>query len=97
MPGYLYIISESPNGPVKIGRSISPGSRLATLQTGNPRPLRIYASYLLPDDDVVMAEEHLHHELEHRAMVGEWFDLPENFMAGYMPDFFLSLGLEPIR
>lgn len=95
--GHLYLISEGPDGPIKIGHSVAPDARLATLQTGNARPLRIHASYMLMRDDAIFAEECLHQELEERALVGEWFDLSEDFISSYMPDFFLSIGLEPLR
>lgn len=92
----LYLISEGPDGPIKIGRSISARSRLATLQTGNARPLAIASAYSMPLDQVIEAEQYLHEELAHRALVGEWFDLSENFMRQYLPDFFLSNGYEAV-
>lgn len=90
----LYIISEGPDGPIKIGRSRSAGARLLTLQTGNSRPLRIAAAYTMPIDQVTEAESYLHEELERHALVGEWFDLSEDFMREYMPDFILANGYE---
>lgn len=93
--GQLYLISEGPDGPIKIGRSaISAKSRLATLQTGNARPLKIAAAYTMPLDQVIEAEQYLHEELDRHALVGEWFDLSEDFMREYMPDFFLANGYE---
>lgn len=90
----LYIISEMLDGPVKIGRSVSAKSRLASLQTGNSRPLHLAAVYTMDAETVVTAEEYLHEELERHALVGEWFDLSVDFMRAYMPDFFLSNGFE---
>ena len=95
--GQLYIISEGPDGPVKIGRSFSAKSRLATLQTGNARPLKIAAAYTMPMDEVIEAEQYLHEELGRHALVGEWFELSEDFMREYMPDFFLSNGYEVVE
>jgi len=98
MIAHLYIISEGPDGPVKIGRTISaPSARLASLQTGNPRPLHIYRSYVLPCDEVIAAERELHEELNLFGLIGEWFEIPESFIDRYMPDFFLSNGFEPLR
>lgn len=90
----LYIISEGPEGPVKIGRSTSARIRLGTLQTGNARPLSVAAVYTMPIDQVIEAEQYLHEELGHWALVGEWFELSEQFMAEYMPDFILANGYE---
>ena len=95
--GELYIISEGPEGPVKIGRSISAKSRLSSLQTGNSRPLTILAAYSMPADQVIEAETILHEELEYRALIGEWFGLSERFMKVYMPDFFLANGFEVVK
>lgn len=92
---FLYIISEGEDGPIKIGRSRNPGSRLLELQTGNARRLRVVASYELTHDEACDAERRLHEELADWALSGEWFQLDEKFMAGYVPDFFLSIGLEP--
>lgn len=92
----LYLISEGPEGPVKIGRSVSAKTRLAGLQTGNARPLSIIAAYTMPADQVIEAEQYLHEELEFWALVGEWFDLSERFMFEYMPDFMLANGFEVI-
>lgn len=38
---YVYAIAEADDGPVKIGHSKDPIARLRTMQTGNPRRLRI--------------------------------------------------------
>jgi hypothetical protein len=92
---FLYIISEGEHGPVKIGRSRNPGARLYELQTGNARFLRLVATYELTHDEACDAERLLHDELDGHSMAGEWFDLSESFMLEYMPDFFLSEGLEP--
>lgn len=90
----VYIITEGPAGPVKIGRSVSARTRLASLQTGNSRRLTIVASYALSSDEAVVAEQYLHDELKYAALVGEWFNLSVDFMQRYMPDFFLANGFE---
>lgn len=38
---FVYVIGEHDHGPLKIGTSRDPVSRLRTMQTGNPRRLRI--------------------------------------------------------
>jgi hypothetical protein len=57
--------------------------------------LRLGVRYELTHDEACDAERVLHEELAAWAMSGEWFELDEKFMAEYMPDFFLSEGLEP--
>lgn len=90
----LYVIGEGRSGPIKIGRSKSARARLAALQTGNPRRLKLLASYRMEPDSVSLAESYLHEELSRFAMMGEWFDLDASFIAEYMPDFMLSNGFE---
>lgn len=92
----LYLISEGPDGPIKIGRSKQPYGRLSDLQTGNSRALRLAAAYRMPADDAITAENYLHEELQRYALVGEWFDLSEKFMREYLPDFFLANGFEVV-
>jgi hypothetical protein len=89
---HLYVISEGEAGPVKIGRSISAPSRLCSLQTGNPRPLRILAAWEVRADEINEAESTLHEELEGFALIGEWFALSERFILDYMPDYFGANG-----
>lgn len=91
---HLYIISEGPDGPVKIGRSKSVHSRLSSLQTGNARNLRILAAWRMPFDWAVEAERDLLSELSDWAMKGEWLNLDEVFIRDYMPDFFRSVGID---
>jgi hypothetical protein len=55
---FVYVIGEADDGPIKIGVSKDPISRLRTMQTGNPRRLRI--EYVLMGDTNI---ERLLHEL----------------------------------
>lgn len=55
---FVYFIGETDDGPLKIGHSKDPVARLRTMQTGNPRRLRI--EYVLVGD---MPLEKLLHEL----------------------------------
>ena len=93
----LYVISEGVDGPVKIGRSNNPHSRVATLQTGNARPLILTAIYDMIAEDVCAAEKMLHEELADFSILGEWFSLTERFMQGYMPDFIKANGFEVLN
>ena len=93
----LYVIAESLEGPIKIGRSVSAKTRLASLQTGNPRSLLLVGFVTMPADDVIKAEQWLHEELSQFALVGEWFDISVQFIQSYLPDFFLTHGLGVLR
>jgi hypothetical protein len=92
----LYLISEGPNGPVKIGWSRNSAARLTALQTGNPRRLRLLAAFEMEKDEAIRAEDFLHSELDvfELRLTGEWFDISEKSILGQMPDFFLSDGFE---
>lgn len=92
----LYIIREGSDGPIKIGRSVSALTRLASLQTGNPRLLHLVASFQMEAEVVITAEKYLHEELGAFALVGEWFDLSDEFLSDYMPDFFRANGFEVV-
>lgn len=92
--GYLYLISESPAGPVKVGVSVNPASRLSSLQTGNPRPLKVLASYRFPVSEVYEVEKMFHFDFIHSAILGEWFDLSEALVLDCMADFFESNGYQ---
>ena len=70
----LYCIAESASGPVKIGISANIARRLPALQTGNPRPLHVYASMKLSNAREV--EQMAHKFLADRQLVGEWFNVP---------------------
>lgn len=90
----IYLIQENMIGPIKIGRSVSTGGRLASLQTGNPRGLRVIQVYTLSSNDAAEAERLLHEELGEKRLCGEWFDIRENFITAYVPDFFRANGFE---
>ena len=64
-----YIIQAVTGGPVKVGCSENPWTRVAALNTGNPEPLRLVA--ILP-----WSERHIHEHLDERGRRyrGEWFD-----------------------
>lgn len=91
---YLYIISEGPSGPIKIGRSVNPWARAHDLQCGNSRPIAVFLTWEMSRDEVVEAELMLHDELKKFRMESEWFDLTEEFIGDYMPDFFGANGYE---
>lgn len=73
---YVYVIGTE-DGPVKVGMSDSPQSRLASLQTGSAVKLNLLFARKARDRDHALYHENMFHEVyaEHR-MAGEWFDLP---------------------
>ncbi len=66
---YLYIIQPIYGGPVKIGRSHEPESRIAQLQPGNPYPLRLIRVYRGRGG----SETAIHASIKEMNYQGEWF------------------------
>jgi len=71
--GYVYLIEEAPDGYTKIGVSVDPQGRLATLQTASSRPLVL--RYTVKLDDPNALEHQLHHDFARHRLKGEWFDV----------------------
>lgn len=68
--GVIYFIQEGEDGPVKIGwTSMSPEQRLYSMQTGNPRDLRVIAWAPGSQD----YEKKFHEQLGFARIRGEWF------------------------
>lgn len=67
--GYLYFIAETPRSAIKIGWSLDPCRRLATLQIGNPRKLRILG--LIAGTPYL--EDKWHGRFRHLQLRQEWF------------------------
>lgn len=68
--GRVYFIQAGDNGPIKIGWTAGdPRARMASLQTGNPEPLRLlaYAPGTIED------ERAMHERCASIRMIGEWF------------------------
>lgn len=84
----VYFVQALDGGPVKIGRSIDPESRVLALQTANAEPLRVVATMLGGS----AVERMLHRMFErHRVRVdGEWFRPAPEVLA-----FIRELGGRP--
>lgn len=91
--GLVYVVQGDPDGPVKIGFSLSTAlpSRLATLQTGNPFPLRILGS----------VEAYPRHErLAHVALAAErvfrewfaWSERTRSFVGAFPAGIEIALN-----
>lgn len=65
----VYFIQEGENGPIKVGHAANPLHRLASLQTGNPRELRLVGSIPGGAKD----EKRIHEWLSPWWIRGEWF------------------------
>ncbi|GEL75182.1 GIY-YIG nuclease family protein [Myxococcus virescens] len=65
----VYFIQAGEMGPIKIGSSRNPATRLLELQTGNPEPLFLCAT----SPGGVEAEQQLHEDFASLRMTGEWF------------------------
>ena len=68
--GYIYAVQPRDGGPVKIGMTHDPLSRLAGLQDGNPHRLVIRAIMLGWGD----TERRIHRLWKDHRLRGEWFD-----------------------
>jgi hypothetical protein len=81
MSEFVYVIAyvkgDELCGPVKIGITRSPGSRLATVQTGNPHKMAYAALLMLPNRALaerVESEAHAVVSYTRGRMSGEWFE-----------------------
>jgi len=70
-----YLIQSVKGGPVKIGKSLDPEKRLASMQTGSPVELQLLA--VIPRD----VERELHDRFSHAHSHGEWFAPTEDLVA----------------
>ena len=77
----LYLIcghgrENEPLRPVKIGIAANPESRIASLQTGSPRPLKILTYFDTPNREIAKKfESAFHKHYEAQRLAGEWFDI----------------------
>ena len=74
--GYIYFIQQGLDGQIKIGYSQDPKDRLKTLQTSNPRELRLLLT-LQGNEDY---ERKLHKQFERHKLKGEWFEPHEDVL-----------------
>lgn len=76
MTEIVYVIADG-TGAYKIGKAQRLSSRLAGLQTGNPRKLQVVI--VAACSDATLVESNLHKQFAHRRLRGEWFVLtPED-------------------
>jgi len=77
----IYFIRESDNGPIKVGVTKRPETRLKSLQTGNPRPLKLIS--ILPG--YAAKEKKIKSDLKVHSINGEWFN-PAPHVLEYIAD-----------
>lgn len=77
---YVYVIAHEESGgavgPVKVGIGKSPRKRRRALQTGNPKPLKLYATLRMPNRGIASDIERAFHVLQkEHCLIGEWFNM----------------------
>lgn len=86
-PGYVYLM-RAENGLHKIGASITPESRLKSLQRGFPIQIKLVSYFWA--NDYMDTEANLHETFKEFHLGNEWFDLPE-----WAVDYIKGLANEP--
>lgn len=74
-PSYVYVLKAEGDRPIKVGYAANAITRLAELQTGNPRPLELM--YVIPGDRELEWQLHGIAEKMLTRLVGEWFSGPD--------------------
>lgn len=76
--GEVYFVQEGEDGPVKIGFTSSHiARRIYTLQSGNPRSLRLIGRF----PAVPMVETRLHGMFSRTRIRGEWFEPSQELLV----------------
>lgn len=71
----IYVIAASKAGPVKIGISNEAKKRLAQLQTGQEKPLTLFAEEKCYATHALALEAIIHRQIAYKRIRGEWFDI----------------------
>lgn len=71
---YIYIIGNN-ESQQKIGFAKNPEKRLKSLQTGNSQKLYLHHTVKVPEEKVKILEKKIHHEINHKRIKGEWFNI----------------------
>ena len=73
---FLYIIENVDNGLIKIGYSLTPQRRCASLQTGSSAELRVAYTVAVAENRARLLEQRMHRDINHYRVRGEWFSVP---------------------
>lgn len=92
--GGVYIIAHRLDDgwapPCKIGISASWPNRLSSLQSGNPKPIGLYAYFDIGDRSCALqTEKFLHSRLADKRLTGEWFQVDPAY-ASIFAQFFIT-------
>ncbi|MFW6002023.1 MAG: GIY-YIG nuclease family protein [archaeon] len=71
---FIYIIGNT-GSQQKIGFAKNPERRLKALQTGNAQKLFLHYTIEVPEEKVKILEKKIHHEISHKRIKGEWFNI----------------------
>ncbi len=71
---YIYVIGPE-NGPVKIGYTGDPPSRLVNLQVGHNEKLMIHHLREIDSERVWVMEKLIHRGISYKKIRGEWYDI----------------------
>lgn len=69
--GFVYFVADKQRGVVKIGFSVEPMDRMATLQIGSPNKLEMLAAV----KGTIQTERQFHRRFAQHRVNGEWFRL----------------------
>lgn len=88
--GYVYLIIEVNDGGGltfgKVGYSTNPRARVAELQTGNPRKLRLH----LAKPGTLLDEAELHAKYAHLNVLQEWFRLTKELLLEWDAEHYVK-------
>lgn len=93
---FIYVIGpDKPEGPVKIGYTADPPSRLVNLQVGHSEKLVIHHLKEIDDERVWVMEKIIHKGIRYKKIRGEWFDISVEDAKFEVNDAFLRWEDEP--
>lgn len=94
---YVYLIGRF-EGPIKVGVSFNPTSRVSELQTGCPFKLELLAAFPFKQRETAMKiESTIHSTWVHRRLNGEWIDFDAELAYGAVSACLDLRGYEPTK
>jgi hypothetical protein len=79
---FIYVIGTDTQQ--KIGISQNPQKRVKQLQTGNHSNLTLHHTIEVPDHRAEVIERHMHKEMSHKKLKGEWFNMTKDEAVDYL-------------
>ena len=93
----MYVIASHPEGPVKLGISADPDSRVRQLQTGHSEQLQVFHREPVNEDRIKLFERLLHRDNRHHRVRGEWFNISVDHAISYVQFTIIQYDLVPIE